>query len=187
MCLLWRNPHESSPQAQRVHGADRCCSRRRSRLRNRGRYSGTIKGTYWSDDGVTLAIGSNSQAVGFWQTILYSNAYCFGSVDDVFGAVTKSYTQNFQTAVAHVTADGVVGSNTWISTEFATYTDAGGTYYRLVNHGSGRWTFYGGSASEAELNWDGTASGAWWWKHPVLQQWRIADTASNGIPYSPPC
>ena len=59
---------------------------------------------------------SQGNLVGAWQSILYADGYlslCGGSgVDGHFGPITKTATQNWQSAHGLV-ADGIVGPKTW--------------------------------------------------------------------------
>lgn len=141
-----------------------------------------LSGPYWHDDGVVLQNGySNANVVGFWQALLLSNGGCGFTIDGVFGSATESRTVSVQTSVAGVTGDGVVGSNTWLYTQFAQYD---GSNYRLVSTGSGYFYYYGGGASNAHYYWNSSnpyVGDMWLFLMEGTGVWYNSSASTNGI------
>jgi hypothetical protein len=82
---------------------------------------------YWAEQGfparTNCYVGNNASlydrsgnyATGI-QRILKAEGFYGGSIDGIFGSLSASATQNYQ-ASKGLTADGVVGSNTWMFLE----------------------------------------------------------------------
>jgi Putative peptidoglycan binding domain len=78
-----------------------------------------VQGAHWGIQDTLCAVDPCVQAgnqVGMWQTILWDGGYlvkCGSSgVDGHFGSVTKQATKDWQAAHG-ITADGIVGDQTW--------------------------------------------------------------------------
>jgi peptidoglycan hydrolase-like protein with peptidoglycan-binding domain len=109
--------------------------------------------------------------------------YAYGTFDGIFGPQTVSATHTWQQSVAGPNpSTGAAGADTLALTQYA--TDQGG-YYRLAQRtlNPDLWGYYGGSAYETQLWWEGGSTDVWWYKNPChATHWGIADTAYNLIP-----
>jgi hypothetical protein len=138
----------------------------------------------WATVASTLQSGSQSNEVGFWQAILYSNFICITN-DGKFGTESYNDTKGWQQSLLGYTGgavDGVVGFNTWRATEGA--TGPGGN--RLQYDGSSHYHYYGGDASATELLWTGTGSAPWKYQQPGSGTWYSA-TSSLTVTSRKPC
>jgi peptidoglycan hydrolase-like protein with peptidoglycan-binding domain len=120
----------------------------------------------WSSAGIVLTQGQSSNTVGFWQNLVKS-WYTPLCVDGLFGNQTWIHTHGFQTNVAKVTADGIVGPQTWNGTQYAT---ARAGFRRLQQIADEGWSYYGGSASSSYLvkrTWNGVYQ--WGFRKPQAE------------------
>jgi Putative peptidoglycan binding domain len=100
-----------------------------------------IDGQVWSDSHslcVTCTV-NRGRVVGWWQTILWADdflAECGSAgIDGVFGTTTKGATKSWQ-ANYNLSADGVVGPNTWSKAKSFVVHDSGALYHYLgYSHG----------------------------------------------------
>ena len=129
----------------------------------------------WSSASITVSQSQHkiSNTTGFWQTIVKSNVWNL-CVDGDFGPATHSATVSFQSNVAGVSADGIVGPQTWNGTQYATFS---GGNPRLVMYSMDNYWYYGGAASSTYLvkrSWNG------------IFQWgyRVPATSSQGTMHS---
>jgi peptidoglycan hydrolase-like protein with peptidoglycan-binding domain len=86
---------------------------------------GIVGPNTWGKLILTVREGSNGDAVRAVQTLLVKNGRSV-TVDGVFGAGTKSVVMNFQSAHG-LSADGIVGPNTWQQLEGSGNSGGGGT------------------------------------------------------------
>lgn len=66
----------------------------------KNRAAADIIGGDWSVTAQTLRNGVQSNEVGFWQALLYSNDPCNLTSDGVFGSQTYAHTKSWQQAEA---------------------------------------------------------------------------------------
>jgi hypothetical protein len=146
--------------------------------------SAHINTNFWSLSGHTLQSGTNSNMVGFWQT-LGSTKIC---VDNgVFNAATVTYTKRMQAEVAYppIAQTGIVNTTTWNAIQGAVTPPDQGSFARLVRdsgappNGNGFFHYYNGEASDASLYWQGTNTGTGLWKFRPLatSTYYLAETA----------
>lgn len=100
-----------------------------------------IQSTPWSTTAMTLQSGTNSNQVGFWQTLLCSNSQGV-TVDGKFGNQTFNATKSFQTAIG-ASSSGVVGWVTWNKAENFIPPGNGGSP-ALQNLAGAYYSYYGG-------------------------------------------
>ncbi len=120
----------------------------------------SVAGGSWAATASTLSLGSLSNQVGFWQTLLCSNNLL--PVDGNFGSLTKSRTIAFQSQMLHYTGgwlDGVVGWHTWSDTQAARDPDAP-TYPALQSLSGGFYSYMAGG-NPVKLYWDGGSTSLW--------------------------
>ena len=145
------------------------------------RWQRATTGPWWHDDGIVLNTGSNANVVSFWQAMLGASS-CL-TIDGIYGTVTKNKTKTWQADIAHVTADGIVGYNTWLQTQFA-QTPGPLPFYRLVNDGGGYWHYYTGTL-EAYFYWNPAnpyTGDMWLWKpFASSSSWYNSSPTSNPI------
>jgi hypothetical protein len=123
-----------------------------------------------------LSVGVNSNQVGFWQTLLYSNNPCSVTYDGQFQTPDRNATISFQQGVLGYPlpsrpADGIVGWRTFDDTQNAV---APGGFLRLIAVGGNFFNYYGGVDPGGDLYWQGGATGKWKYKHPVNGIWYVA-------------
>ena len=97
--------------------------------------SAHINTNFWSLSGHTLQSGTNSNMVGFWQT-LGSTKIC---VDNgVFNAATVTYTKRMQAEVAYppIAQTGIVNTATWNAIQGAVTPPDQGSFARLIHDSS---------------------------------------------------
>jgi len=121
-------------------------------------YAGFDNDSNWGDE-VHLQNGGSvhsGNVVGMWQEIL-SVEFGLGeaNVDGSFGSNTANYTAVYQASYG-ITADGIVGSQTWnvarlVAGTTISATPCTGCYYD-----------YGGS-SDLSLYWNSGTGGTWKW------------------------
>lgn len=149
---------------------------------------------YWSAPGHTLQYGSNSNMVGFWQTVGYTQVICPGGYyDGVYGSNTTAQTQQMQVSLptpgVYVPATGVVDAHTWNAVEGA-WAQAPGTannFTRLsplgpgqINGTPGNYGYYGGSGGpEASLAWGNSGGPTWKFQVYGTSSWFNASTGNT--------
>src|SRR5207248_8792777 len=92
------------------------------------------------------------RVVGWWQTVLWADGFLgkcgSAGIDGIFGSTTKSATKNYQ-ANYGLTADGIVGPQTWSEAYSWVIHESGGYYHywgydhnpKLYRFGDGEWFF----------------------------------------------
>ena len=115
----------------------------------------------WAQASHGEVLGTNNINVGdviaFWQGFLasYTAVACPSGIDGHFGSATASGTRSIQSFFG-LTADGVVGPNTWKA--------AGGWLeWGMGSNGYESWTPFG--SSHAQIHYaHATPNGAWKWQ-----------------------
>lgn len=139
--------------------------------------SAHLNNFYWSAGGHTLQSGSQSNMVGFWQTVGYTQVRCPGGYyDGIFGSNTVEQTKEMQrvlkTPGSSLAVTGVVNSTTWNAIQGAWVAPIGtkDNFQRLIPNGvpmgyTGNYTYYGGSGGpSADLAWGNSGGPIWKFK-----------------------
>lgn len=129
----------------------------------------TSASAFWSGDRVrnydwssmaTIKSGSSGGTVKGCQQFLNCESYSVGDVDGAFGSKTTSAVKKYQSA-HNLTADGIVGKNTWASmNDNLSYYDTGSVNYSYCTthstFGDDRFKHqYASSSSQGAI-------GSWW-------------------------
>ncbi len=153
--------------------------------------SAHLNNFYWSLGGHTLQNGSQSNMVGFWQVVGYTQVRCPGAYyDGIFGPNTVEQTKEMQrvlkTPGTALPVTGSVNVATWNAIQGAWVQPLGtqNNFQRLIpgagvpNQGVGNYTYYGGSGSgSANLAWGNSGGPIWKFQVYGTSTWFSATTS----------
>lgn len=151
--------------------------------------SAHLNNFYWSAGGHTLQNGSQSNMVGFWQAIGYTQGVCPGGFyDGIYGPNTVQKTIRMQQELAtpgtSIPATGIVNAATWNGVQGAWFQAIGtpNNFQRLQPLGTspgspGNYYYYGGASGNVDLAWGNSGGPIWKFKVPGTNSWFDASSS----------